>query len=111
MNNELKKYEFEVDLRGNRDSHFLEYVLTRRDVKSAVMSFADDLRPLECNVTENIIQGNKIHLAKKEDVILNKNYHYNQFADDAFNANYHAGIKEMLASLKLVLKQKLKNNV
>lgn len=108
MNDELKKYEFEVDLRGNRDAYFLEYVLTRRNVKSAVMSFADDLRPLECNVAENIIQGNKIHLVKKEDIIHNKSYHYNQFADDAFNANYHAGIKEMLASLKLVFKQKLK---
>lgn len=103
---DLADYDLTVDLRGNHDRYRTEYVLTRRKVKKAIKTYADDLRPPECNVLEQIVAGDRIALAKSEDVIFEAFYARKQFADDAFSANYHAGLKEVLAALLLVIKQR-----
>lgn len=108
LNSQLNNYDFTMDLRGNHDTYYTEYVLTKRPVKSAVLTFSDEFRPLECNVIENLIPGDDIRLARSEAVIYKTSYGRMQFADDAFNANYYAGLKEILACVKLVIKQKLK---
>lgn len=105
-NKKLSKYDFTMDIRGLHETYKTEYVVTRRKVKNSILSFSNEMRPLECNLMVNFLYGKNIHLAKAEDVIFEKGFENDRFVDDVLNANYHAGIKEMIACLKYVIKEK-----
>jgi hypothetical protein len=70
MNPELEKYDFDVDLLGNKKLLDISrpYILTLRKCRKYVKSYGLDLKPIELNVIMKN-PGHDIGLAKREDVI------------------------------------------
>lgn len=66
----LAEYEYVVDLYGIKPLHLYKepYVLTQMPVENPVMSFGRSLLPFEMNIIQGI-EGNEIHLAKREEVM------------------------------------------
>ncbi len=69
MNTELKDYDFEVDLYGQKESFSKEYVLTSKQCKKSIKGYERAMKPQELNIVYNI-EGDEFLLAKKEDVIF-----------------------------------------
>lgn len=78
---QLRAYDFTVDLKQVHHTFPTPYVLTTRPVKKAIMTFYGKMKPTENGVLMNI-EGTGISLARREDVIINKNEEFVQVADD-----------------------------
>lgn len=78
---QLREYDFTVDLKQVHDTFLTPYVLTTRPVKKAVITFYGKMKPVENGVLMNI-EGTGISLARREDVIMNKNEAFAQVAED-----------------------------
>lgn len=105
-NPNLAKYDFVNDIRGLRSKGSSKYVLTRRNVKKEILSFSDEMRPLECNVIEQI-EGQGIRLASTDDVLWEEDYEINKIREDILELNYCIGLREVLACFKVSLKDKV----
>lgn len=69
LNTNLKKYDFEVDLHGakNVERTNAPYILTSKRSSNPVISFSDELFPLENNIALNL-EGNGIGLFDKNNL-------------------------------------------
>lgn len=69
LNTNLKKYDFEVDLHGakNIERTNAQYILTSKRSSNPVISFSDELFPLENNIVLNL-EGNGIGLFDKNNL-------------------------------------------
>jgi len=72
LTDNLSKINYCLDIYGEKPiNSLLEYVITSKPCKSYIKSYGLQLKPPELNVLENI-KGTNIVLAKKSDIISNK---------------------------------------
>lgn len=90
-NNQLKKYDFEVDLKGNRHFYKKDYVLTTRKTRSSILSYSCLMKPMENAIIFNV-KGEGIYLSKSSDVIINENDNVAMLYKD-IDMNYLVGLK------------------
>ncbi len=86
MCEELKTYDFELDLNGTKDPKKVraEYILTSRKTQASKKSYGLEMRPQELNIIYNQ-SGKMFFLARREDV-LNRNNRKKVILDQL---NYH----------------------
>ncbi len=67
----LQEYNFAMDLHGSKTPEEIKnpYVLTTQKCRKPILSFSNELFPLERNIIENK-KGSKIHLCKTNDMIF-----------------------------------------
>ncbi|MCF8369850.1 MAG: hypothetical protein K9G76_12490 [Bacteroidales bacterium] len=93
FNQNLKKYDFELDLYGEKEMYVKDYVLTTRKCKNIIMSFDRNMKPHEMNVMFGL-PGTAISFARKEDVLMRRKKvserlsDYNYFYITAFTTTY-----------------------
>lgn len=69
MTQTLQKYDYDVDLYGQKDYFSKPLILTTRKCKNPILGFDRNMKPHEMNIIMDI-QGSAISLAKKENVLM-----------------------------------------
>lgn len=70
FNPTLREYDFEVDLNCNKSSYSKPFVITTRIVSESLLSFSNQMKPIENSLLLNNRTDGGISLAKKEHVLL-----------------------------------------
>jgi hypothetical protein len=65
---ELREYDFEIDLYGQKESFSKEFVITSKHCNKIIKGYERTMKPAELNLIFNI-PGVELSLAKKEDVV------------------------------------------
>lgn len=93
LNPALTKYDFDVDLYGNKTWYNKEFVLTTHKCLSSVLSYSGNFRPIINGVYFNII-GNGIHLCESKNIISKSSHKKNRLATE-IKKNYVVDIKTL----------------
>lgn len=88
---ELRDYDFEVDINGNRRFYHMEYVLTSKPVKRAILSYTSLMKPTELGIIMGMSGNKNISLCKATDVIDSHKYVRMRRYHDILK-NYHIGV-------------------
>lgn len=88
---ELRDYNFEVDINGNRRFYHMEYVLTSKPVKRAILSYTSLMKPTELGIIMGMSGNKNISLCKATDVIDSHKYVRMRRYHDILK-NYHIGV-------------------
>lgn len=105
-NVQLKNYDFEVDLKGNRHIYRKDYVLTTRKTNKPIIRFSSLMKPMENSIIFNV-KGEGISLAKSKDVVFDEKDNAEILFKD-IDMNYLVGVKSSYLIFKNEIIKKLR---
>ena len=108
-NDDLKKYDFEVDLKGNKHFYTKDYVLTTRPTKNRILEFSSLMKPDENGVIYKSA-GTGISLCKSDDVLITRAYDNSLMFTDV-DKNYHVRIKTAILMLKAAIIKRIRRTL
>ena len=106
-NEDLKEYDFCVDLLGTRTTYPKPYVLTTRKSTNPLHSYSSLMKPTELSVVLNMKGDQKVVLTRKEDIVIEKSFIRERRYRDILK-NYYIGVWASLNIIRALTKRILK---